>query len=463
MKPFPLLWYTLLSGSGYLLYRYYMMAERLFLKHQEGHHSPATAVLVTCLLYIAVEMMQYVIAKTCVQTPAIRYTQEAANENAYVIIAAHKAAESLRTTLPTVLESFRGSHIWVADNGLQPDEDTRQLCQALGVQYRFYNQPNKTWALYQTAKHILAVVGDDNAQALVLLDDDTELPPDFFVRLDLLHKPLVAGYCVGIAVKRTPPYNVWEHLVDFEYRTISYRNGGKASLSTLHFLHGICAVYNPTRMLMIFSKLCTLPHGLPFGEDSFAGLDCRLAGYRLLQDNMNVVTTYCPRRLFPPLFPQKLREQGFGASSLWKQRAMRWYLSWPRRIPAELALALFYDAGSWAGNLAYRVDLAWYLLLVVVSSAWPFYVVYLAIHRQPWTEFAVLHAGLSATAVGTALLRYLAFPAKLKEGVQPRTILMKPLMNLVVCGLMACSFVLSLLWYIPFRRIDYKRCYQLAV
>jgi hypothetical protein len=70
----------------------------------------------------------------------------------------------------------------------------------------------------------------------VLLDDDTELAHDFFVRHDLLADPrkcvifsffsleasarsshlifrlavVVGGYCVGIAINRQPPTNVWE-------------------------------------------------------------------------------------------------------------------------------------------------------------------------------------------------------------------------------------------------------------
>lgn len=35
-------------------------------------------------------------------------------------------------------------------------------------------------------------------------------------------------------------------------------------------------------------------------------------------------------------------------------------------------------------------------------------------------------------------------------------------LNLILCGLMACSFVISMVYYIPFRRIDYKKCYANA-
>lgn len=87
----------------------------------------------------------------------------------------------------------------------------------------------------------------------------------------------------------------------------------------------------------------------------------------LLQDSLNVVSTFCPRRIFPSLFHQG-HEKGFGASSLWKQRTLRWNLSWPCRLPSEIALALFYDAGSWVGNVLYRFDLFWFSILISVSS-----------------------------------------------------------------------------------------------
>jgi len=108
--------------------------------------------------------------------------------------------------------------------------------------------------------------------SLVLLDDDTQLSEGFFVRCDLLDLPLVAGYCVGIKIKKAPPYNVLEHLVDFEYRTISYRNECKAYNGTLEFLHGICAIYNTKRMLMIYSKNKNFWHELL--EGATVGVGC---------------------------------------------------------------------------------------------------------------------------------------------------------------------------------------------
>lgn len=464
MNFFPIIWYPFLAGSAYGMYLYYNRSSNFwdtFFGRRDENHEPWLEILMTCLLYITFELIQCVLTqRSRRQTPQLKYDPQVCNEGVHVIIAAHKAFDSLQKILPSVLAAFPSHHIWIADNGVERDDATQRHCEELGVQYRFYPIPNKTYALYQTAQEIYDTYHDE-APALVLLDDDTRLPDFFFVRKDLLSQPLVAGYCVGIAIEKTPPYNLLEHLIDFEYRTISYRNECKANHGTIHFLHGICAIYNTRRMLMIYSKLCTLPHGLPFGEDSFAGIDCRLAGYRLLQDNLNVVTTFCPRRILPSF--SYTREQGFGASSLWKQRALRWYLSWPRRLPSELALGLFYDAGNWTGNLFYRMDLLWYLFIILVSSFWPFYLIEIGVQQKSWTLFGYLHLFLYGTSTATAFLRHAAFPPLLKQNVDRRVLLAVPLLNLTTCVLMACSFIISLLYYIPFRRIDYKKCYAHAL
>jgi hypothetical protein len=272
------------------------------------------------------------------------------------------------------------------------------------------------------------------------------------VRYDLLHQALVAGYCVGITIDRKPPWNMWEALVDFEYRSISYRNQTKP---TLAFIHGICAVYRPRTMVTFFSKLCTLPHGLPFGEDAFVGIDLRMAGYKMLQDNHNIVKTYCPRNIIS----LRGRGQGFGASSLWKQRVMRWYLSWPRRLPAELALVLAYDTGSWFGNIRYRIEAVWYGFIMFVSSTWVLHIAYILTHKNTYTDFMILHGALSGTALTSAVIRFVGFSPALREGVNPLIVLLVPLMNLTVCLLMCASLVVSVVYYIPWKRIDYHRCF----
>ena len=445
---FALLWYLGLSGLAYFVYIYYFLTwDHVWMMDNRVLH-----VLGACGMYVAIEILT--LASTCLHHDVVACKRT--TEHTHCIIAAHRAYESLVTTIPSVLKSFPAERIWVADNGYK-DAQTELLCLELGVHYRFLDIGNKTYALYMVAKEVERY--DPEAKNVVLLDDDTQLADSFFVRHDLLDRPLVAGYCVAIAIAKTPPWNLWEHLIDFEYRSISYRNGSKQS-GTISFVHGICAVYKLRRMLLMYSKLCTMPHGLPFGEDAFVGLDFRLAGYRLLQDNQNLVHTFCPRQLVAVC--GQGRTQGFGASSIWKQRVQRWYLSWIRRLPTELALGLCYDAGSWWGNIRYRIDLVWYLCLMIVSSFWFLFMVYILMYHKDLIVVGVLHGALALTSNVTGLIRYVGFPPLLRQGMNPCILLVWPLMNMLICVLMFSSMIISILWYIPFRRVDYRKCHQLA-
>jgi len=98
---------------------------------------------------------------------------------------------------------------------------------------------------------------------VVLLDDDTLLDNDFFIRHDILEDPKCGGYCVGIGVNRSPPLNLWEIAIDFEYRAISYAFGARAGASTIPFCHGICAVYKLDLMIEHYRSNWSLPGGLP--------------------------------------------------------------------------------------------------------------------------------------------------------------------------------------------------------
>jgi hypothetical protein len=373
------------------------------------------------------------------------------NDGACCIIPCHKSGESLQQILPTILASFPPRCVYVADNGDERDDATIAACQEHGVNYMFYNMPNKTYALTETAKWIEA--NERDIQYAVLIDDDTELCSPFRVRKDLLDQPLVAGYSCNIGIYK--PASFWEYLVDFEYKTISYHN---ASKPCIQFCHGIIAVYHLRKMVTIFSKLPTLPGGLPFGEDSFAGIDFRLAGYKLLQDDQNIVYTFCPNRLFNNPCQQKTRVQGFGASSLFKQRVLRWYLSWPRRIFQEIALFFIYDCGSWSENVQYRLFILWYFFIVIVSSSWLLFALHIGF-QHTWRQNMILHGCLFATNVVGACVRYSGFRSEMKTGVRWFVPLLVPLMNITVCCFMSMSLVYSLLYYIPFNRIEYKKTF----
>ena len=74
----------------------------------------------------------------------------------------------------------------------------------------------------------------------------------------------------------------------------------------------------------------------------------------------------------------------------------------------------------------------------------------------------MIHATLIATSIATATLRYKGFPANLKDGVHPTTLLLVPFFNTALLGMMAASFLVSILYYIPWKRVQYRICYEHA-
>lgn len=77
----------------------------------------------------------------------------------HVIVAAHRAHESLEVMLPTVLRNFAPDCVWVADNGFR-DKDAEALCKRLGVNYEYNEAGNKANALVVVARKIKRQNGD---------------------------------------------------------------------------------------------------------------------------------------------------------------------------------------------------------------------------------------------------------------------------------------------------------------
>lgn len=285
------------------------------------------------------------------------------------------------------------------------------------------------------------------------------MPSDFFVRHDLLAKDRVAGYCVGIGVKRSPRFNLWEVAIDYEYRQISHSYGARAASSTSWFLHGICAVYRLDKFFEIFEDNWSMPGGVPFGEDGYAGITARQKGYRLLQDNHNLVHTFCPDRFFPPC-GKGGRVQGYGANSLWKQRACRWYLSWPRAFSSEIHLFFTYKAGSVLGNVQYRLYVLWRIFLDVVGVIWIPYFCYILFIDGSWNLYFLLKGMLVSTSILSTICRILVFPRKLRRGIHPMAPFVTPIFTFGSDFLRFCSFFICMFWYVPFVRIGDLKFYE---
>lgn len=83
---------------------------------------------------------------------------ERTTAHTHVIVAAHRAHDSLREMLPTVLQTFSPECVWVADNGYR-DTEAEALCQSLGVNYEYNEVGNKANALVVVARKIKRLHG----------------------------------------------------------------------------------------------------------------------------------------------------------------------------------------------------------------------------------------------------------------------------------------------------------------
>ena len=79
---------------------------------------------------------------------------EKTTHRTHVMVAAHRAEESLAVMLPQVLQSFEPHAVWVCDNGYYDGGRTRELCERLGVHYRYNKTGNKANALLATGREI---------------------------------------------------------------------------------------------------------------------------------------------------------------------------------------------------------------------------------------------------------------------------------------------------------------------
>jgi hypothetical protein len=374
-------------------------------------------------------------------------------EETICVIPCHKAGSAIEPVLERCAKIFSPERIWVADNAnsLIPLDNTRDLAEKYGCSYVYFPLGNKTNAVFETVK--IAVQRDSAVKYVVLADDDTILMSEFSIRADMFAADSrLAGYCPHIGINKNDEFNLWQDLIDYEYKTISWRNVVKGYYHTLRFLHGVCAVYRADRMISIFESNPCLPGGLPFGEDSFAGVSVRMKGWKLGQDETNFVYTFCPSNVF---FGK--RSQGFGASSLFRQTALRWYLHWPRGILDETILAFVYNAGSFFGTVLYRVDYVWYTLTCFIPSLWP---IILVGNVYSWSfksimNWFILHVLFYANFIICTIIRNFVMQEELK--VRISTILLTPILSVLTSFFYGVSFVIALLWYIPFVRDQRKR------
>ena len=240
---FPLLWYCFIGGIGYSIYLLSNDIHKIGKYFLEGgwfeHFWIFPFYLLSEFCFIVLNIIGQQKDKTYIDnlTEEDKYNSL---ENTAVIIPCHKGYNEIKNNRERL--QFKFKNIFIADNNNNEgeNEDFKEYCINYGMYYLYYSLPNKTNAILKTTEYIKNKF--PFMKKIILLDDDTVVNNDFFIREDLLENPTTAGYTCCIGIYDIANKNYLEKWIDFEYRTISYRNRSR-NFHTLKFLHGIICVY----------------------------------------------------------------------------------------------------------------------------------------------------------------------------------------------------------------------------
>jgi hypothetical protein len=120
-----------------------------------------------------------------------------------------------------------------------------------------------------------------------------------------------------------------------------------------------------------------------------------------------------------------------------------------------VALLLFYDAGSWLGNVFYRLCFIHQVFLLTVSLLWPLVVVKVALSPAlSWIDWGLLHGAIFVTGAASASVRNLFFAHRVAWYIP----LLSPLLSALNCLFYVWAFAETLFWYVPaFKRPNSRK------
>lgn len=358
------------------------------------------------------------------------------------VVACHKSAGEIVISVRSLLRHLRPEHIVIADNGNSADplDDTEERLKELDpdIVYVWVPVGHKTNALWVGVNRLPGMV-----DYVMLIDDDTVVPTDMVLDESYFDDPGVSGVSFGISMNQT---GIVEKMVDMEFKVMSQQRLFHSYYSTVWFNHGIIGIW---RRNVLTETLREHPC-LPFGEDQWNGTINLLKNLRMRQELRSYVLTYAPPVLFPV---SGGREQGYGAASLWKQRAERWFVNAPRRTLQRIYLLFFYRHPTFLGNLVFRILSIEHILTIYTNLQTPLFLAFVVWSAERSTLMRLAGFILIRTAIHQVEALYLNFVLwRHRPDVQ---------VDLIVCllwpayqFLLQCMFYYGhwrcLLYYIPF-------------
>lgn len=366
-----LIWYTFIFGFIFFFYYYNILLPLpqniSFLKNVYLYITS----FIFLFLYIFNAIFVNLPQKKVVKTIDINFKNKIA-----FIITCHNSEDIIENTLINILKIFDPECIYIADNNktnIPPNEKTKLICNKYKVNYFYIPIPNKAMAL----KTIINEV-DKKYEYVIPLDDDTIVPEDFCPTEDFfLEDDRVAG--VGYGIRVNNPKTLVERCVDLEYLLFCWSKFTQ-NKSTIEFMSGAAGMWKKDIFKIVINKNIVGKY-IDFGEDGINGLIIRTNNYKMKQDFDNFFLTYTPNKLFFSLNEifGTSNIAGFGATNLFKQRALRWYRSGTVKYPLDIITFFISDISNqkknifnrFISNIHYRLSLLFnsFILLTLIFAS----------------------------------------------------------------------------------------------
>jgi hypothetical protein len=120
----------------------------------------------------------------------------------------------------------------------------------------------------------------------------------------------------------------------------------------------------------------------------------------------------------------------------------------------------YFDTGNWLGNIIYRFDFMWYLWIVMIACWWIGILIEMSFSLPSFTNFCYIHFGFYFLNTLTSYIRVKTMSKKESANINWSVPFTFPIFLLIIMFLYSSSFLISFFYYIPFHRIDYKKCYR---
>lgn len=365
-----------------------------------------------------------------------------------VVIACHQSRDEIVRTCRGLLKFFPPENIIACDNANSPTplDDTKEVLLQLhpDIKYHYIPEGHKSRALWEGC-HIMS-----HCEYIMHLDDDTQVPENFVFDPDIFADPATSGQSFGIMMFKNNRVEKW---VDMEFKIISQMRYWESIAHTTWFCHGMVGMWRRDRFMNILS----LHPFLPYGEDNWIGTSNLNSGWQLRQELRCNIYTYTPPVMCPAC--DNGRVQGYGASSIWKQRAYRWFTNQPRRLQHRVMQFIFYDVGHTVGNFIFRIQMYRHVFTIFYNMLYPIFVMHVIIYRQ-FIAFAILKCFMYTIGVlGYGLINYGCWAHRPDIQVEFLTVLGMPFYQ--GWFLQACESFghwRGVLYYIPFwkmKRFEY--------